>query len=146
MAYKKDQGRFARMFAFWTIVGLLAYGFWGGFPVFLRGLFVSWSPALADPWVDSFPLFGKIDLAFVISMLLLAASAWFTLRVLNRPKIADTLIETETELRKVTWPTTQETWNGALAVVVTVLLLLVFLTLADIVLAQVLTRAMGGRI
>lgn len=145
MAYKKDQGRYARMFAFWAIFLLMAYGLIGGFPIFLRGLFAGLSPDLAEPWVTSFPLLGKIDLAITISMLLLAATGWITYRQLNRPKVVDTLIETESELRKVTWPTANETWNGSLAVVVTVLLLLVFLTLADYVLGFVLTRAMGGR-
>ena len=65
-------------------------------------------------------------------------------RVLNKPKCADMLIETEAELRKVTWPSMSETWAGALAVAVTVVLLLAFLTLSDHVLFTVLVQFIGG--
>jgi preprotein translocase SecE subunit len=146
MSYKKDQGRYARLFAFWSLLLLMAYGCLGGFKYFLRGMFGKYAPSLAEPWASSVPLVDKFDLAFVIALGALGLSAYVIHRVLERPKVADTLIETELELRKVTWPTANETWNGSLAVVVTVVVLLVFLTFADIALGFLLTRAMGAGI
>jgi len=37
--------------------------------------------------------------------------------VLNRPKSVDLLIETEQEMKKVTWPTLPEVWNATVVVV-----------------------------
>jgi preprotein translocase SecE subunit len=59
-------------------------------------------------------------------------------RWLESPKIADLLIETEHELRKVTWPTGKEVLNSSIVVVVCVALLMVFLAGADWALARVL--------
>ena len=58
---------------------------------------------------------------------------------LERPKNADLLIETEIELRKVTWPTSQEVFSSSLVVVVCVILLMAFLAGADWFLARVVS-------
>lgn len=140
MAYKKDQGRFARMAAFWGLFLLAAYGLLGGMVTTLRGWL---GHDRSHAWVDPFPLLGRLDPAMVIVLGLLAVVGLLIHRYLNRPKSADLLIDTENELRKVTWPSVGETWTGTLAVVVTVALLLLFLTFADIALAYVLGKAMG---
>ena len=67
-----------------------------------------------------------------ISLGIVGAIGFTLYRLLNRPRVADMLIDTEGELRKVTWPTFADTWKGTLAVVVTVTFLLVFLTTADL--------------
>jgi preprotein translocase SecE subunit len=140
VAYKKDQGRFARMAAFWGLFLLAAYGLLGGLVNTLRGWL---GHDRSAAWVDPFPLLGRLDPAMVIVLALLGVVGLAIHRYLNRPKSADLLIDTENELRKVTWPSVGETWTGTLAVVVTVALLLLFLTFADIALAYVLGKAMG---
>ena len=65
-------------------------------------------------------------------------------RLLNRPKAADMMIETEAELRKVTWPSATDTWTGTLAVVVTVVVMLFYLFAADLFLSFIMPRAMGS--
>lgn len=144
MAYKKEQGRYARMSAFWALFLLLGYGCLGGLVDQLRNWFGGLGPTFTDPWLDQFPLLGRIDMAMAISLAVLGLGALFLHSTLNRPKTADLLIETEGELRKVTWPSGSETWNGTVAVILTVVVLLAFLTFADLALARILTGLMGG--
>lgn len=145
VAYKKEQGRYARMAAFWSLALLLAYGCLGGFVLMVRGI-LSWfkNDALLKPWVEPFPIIGVLDAGSAIGIVVLLGLSWLVKRILDRPKVADTLIETESELKKVTWPTWPETMNGSIAVVITVVLLLAYLTAADYLLTFVMTRAMGA--
>ena len=142
MSYRKDQGRHARMFAFWALVLLVAYGcFHGGG---LSDLLKRWLGTGNTTYVESFPLIGSLDLAAVIALGVLTVVSVVIQRILNRPKIADTLIDTESELHKVTWPSWAEAVQGTMAVTVMVLVLFAFLTLADYGLAQVMLMLMGG--
>ena len=63
---------------------------------------------------------------------------------MNRQKAADMLIETESEMRKVTWPTFLDAWHGTLAVLVTVVFMGAFLAVSDVVLTYALSKVMGG--
>jgi preprotein translocase SecE subunit len=58
-------------------------------------------------------------------------------RWLDKPKNADLLIDTESEMRKVTWPTFKDVVSSSLVVIFCVLFLLVFLAGADILIARV---------
>ncbi|MCA8942485.1 MAG: preprotein translocase subunit SecE [Planctomycetes bacterium] len=78
----------------------------------------------------------------IITIVVLAVCGVAIHLVLNRPKSADLLIDTEAELRKVTWPTGSETWNGTVAVVITVAVMLFYLAFADFLLAELLTPIM----
>lgn len=53
--------------------------------------------------------------------------------VINHPDVAEFLIETETELRKVSWPEGGEFVNATVVVLITIFLIAAFLGLADIV-------------
>ncbi len=130
------------MFAFWALVLLVAYGcFHGGG---LSDLLKRWLGTGNTTYVESFPLIGSLDLAAVIALGVLTVVSVVIQRILNRPKIADTLIDTESELHKVTWPSWAEAVQGTMAVTVMVLVLFAFLTLADYGLAQVMLMLMGG--
>jgi preprotein translocase SecE subunit len=59
-------------------------------------------------------------------------------RYLQRPKVADLLIETEGELRKVTWPKLEDVTNSSLVVVFCVLFLMGFLAAADYLLGRLI--------
>ena len=89
MAYKKDQGRYARMTAFWALFLLAAYGCLGGLVISLRG----WIGG--EAWMDPLPLVGEVDTAKVVAIATLAAFGFALFRFLERPKVADMLIETE---------------------------------------------------
>ena len=64
---------------------------------------------------------------------------------MEKPKNADLLIETESELRKVTWPTLDETVDGSIVVMVVVIFLMGFMAGADYVLGEVFGRIITGR-
>ncbi|MBM3972844.1 MAG: preprotein translocase subunit SecE [Planctomycetes bacterium] len=142
MSYRKDQGRYARMAAFWALLSLMAYGcFHGGG---LSDLVDGWLGASNQVFVDPFPILKTLKTSTLIALGVLAAIALIIHGILNSPKIADTLIDTEAELMKVTWPSWGEAWAGTVAVTVMVVLLFVFLTLADLGLTKVMLMLMGG--
>ena len=132
MAYKKDQGRYARMGAFWALFALLAYGCLGG----LVGTLRRWMAPKdlgerIEPFVENLPLLGDIDTPMLLSLAVLAVGGFVIYSLLNRPSVADMLIGTEAELKKVTWPSAGETWSGTIAVIVTVVVLLGYLYIVD---------------
>ena len=141
MAYRKEQGRFARMAAFWALFFLFAWGCLR--PDGLVGSVRNWISD-TSPWIDPFPILGKLDLSMIICMGVVAVIGFVLYRLLNRPKVADMLIETESELRKVTWPTAGDTWKGTLAVVATVAFMLLFLTGADMGITFVVHQILGA--
>ena len=142
MSYRKNDGRYARMFAFWALFLLIAYGcFHGGGLADLLGIWMGDS----DPtFVDPFPILGTLKLSTTIALGVLLVVGLLIYVILNRPRAADALIDTEHELAKVTWPTWSETWKGTLAVTAMVAVLFVFLTLVDFGLVNVMLMLMGG--
>ena len=141
MAYRKDQGRMARMAAFWSL-GILAL--WGA-----RALNIQlsvWSKTLATPLgADAagkngitIPILAiKLTPAFMIAAIVGAASIYLLWRWLETPKNADLLIDTESELRKVTWPTFKDVVSSSLVVIFCVLFLMVFLAGSDMLIARI---------
>ena len=59
-------------------------------------------------------------------------------RLLNSERAADFLIETDTEVRKVTWPTWNDAWNSSLIVLLFVLVVTGFIFLSDFVINRVM--------
>ncbi len=128
MAYKKDQGRMARMAAFWVLAILIFYGCMS-----LHTTLSSASDSLATPIGGiRIPIIGAdFSPAFLIAALVLGTGMFLLNRWQNKPKNADLLIETESELRKVTWPSIDEAINGSVTVIICVVLLMAFLAGAD---------------
>ena len=142
MSYRKDQGRYARMAAFWALLSLAAYGcFHGGG---LSDLFENWLGASNQVFIDPFPILKTLKTSTLLALGALAAIAFSIHSILNRPRVADALIETEAELMKVTWPSWGEAWQGTLAVTAMVVILFAFLTVADLGLIKVMLMLMGG--
>jgi preprotein translocase SecE subunit len=141
--YKHDQGRMARMAAFWTLAALLFYGCTA-----LRAELVGRVEALGKPLIAAMPRLSVIGVdfnaAFLIAALLFGVGVWLLYRWIETPKNADLLIETEAELRKVTWPTVKEVVNASVVVVVSVLFLMAFLAGADVLLARIARVIFGG--
>ena len=128
MAYRKDQGRMVRMAAFWSLAILLFYGCTS-----LRRELTAFFPSMAQSIGGiRIPILG-IDLspAFLIAALVLGTGLWLLSRILERPKTADLLIDTEGELKKVTWPSLDETIQGSVVVIVCVLFLMGYLAGVD---------------
>lgn len=142
MNYRKDQGRYARMLAFWGVSLLAMYG------CFYSGGLVSvldrWLGDANQIYVDPFPLIGQLKTSSLIALGVLVAAMVVTRLVFARPKLVGTLVETENEMRKVTWPTWGEAWQGTVAVAVMVIVLFLFLTGADLLLIKLMSTLMPG--
>ena len=144
MSYRKDQGRYARMLAFWALLLLFAYGcFHGGG---LADILDRWMEPNNKVLVDPFPILKTLKVSTCIALAVLAISGFGVHAILNRKRIADSLIETEVEMQKVTWPSWGEAWQGTMAVTVMVVVLFVFLTAVDLLLVQAMQMLMtrGG--
>ena len=132
----------ARMATFWSLAILLAYGCIR-MRTELSGLFPT---SIGKPIGGmSVPLLG-LDLspALLAAAGTFAAGMFLLWRTVEKPKNADLLIETEAELRKVTWPTLDETIDGSIVVIVVVIFLMAFMAGADFVLGEVFTRIITG--
>ncbi len=141
MAYKKDQGRMARMAAYWSLAILLFYGCHSLYGE-LNGRFQSLKGDLIGRPI---PVLGiTVNPAFLIAAVLLGLGLYALHRWQETPKVADLLIETESELRKVTWPTLPEAINSSIVVLITVAILMVFLAGSDYLLGQWFTKILLG--
>ena len=142
MSYRKNDGRYARMFAFWALFLLVAFGcFHGGG---LTDLVHGWMGDSDKTYVDPFPILGTLNTSTCIAIAVWLVVGFLISRILNRPRIADALIDTEAEMTKVTWPTWSETWHGTVAVAAMVVVLFIYLFLVDIGLAKAMMMLMGG--
>ena len=126
MAYKKDQGRMARLTAFWSLAILIFYG-----ASSLRAELVQQSDGLSKAIGGISPLGIDLSPAFLIAAALFGGGMFLLNRWLEKPRQADLLIETESELRKVTWPSLEETINGSLIVILCVVFIMAYLAGAD---------------
>ena len=142
MSYRKDDGRYARMFAFWALFLLVGYGcFHGGG---LADNLNVWMGDSNPTFVDPFPLLGTLKASTCVTLAVWLVVGLVLRGILNRPRIADGLIDTEAEMHKVTWPTWGETWQGTIAVAVMVAVLFVYLFACDLGLASVMQMLLGG--
>ena len=138
--YKEDQGRHTRMAAFWGVIFFVGFGC-----SFLHDMLVRW-PSLREPIGGiRIPVVG-IDLtpAFLITAFLFCAGFLIVQRWQQTPKVADLLIDTEAELKKVSWPKGQDVWNASLVVLSSVIILGVMLALADIFISRVMRALILG--
>ncbi len=62
---------------------------------------------------------------------------------LNKPKIVDFLVATESEMKKVRWSGKAELWGSTTIIIVTVLLLAVFIYVADTFLIYLFGEGFG---
>ncbi len=91
---------------------------------------------LADPARYSTQL--RLGVPAVVLVGLVAAAVY----LLNRPRVADFLIETESELSKVSWPSKQQVLGSTGTGLVLVFLLGVFLLGVDRVMGYLLTTVL----
>lgn len=128
--YKPEQGRYSRGTAFWMLLALAYYGATTMFQ------FLSWEWARAELGF-TLPVFElALTPGLLIAVAAFAAMALGLRFAINHRKLGELLIDTEGELRRVTWPSWPETWNGSIVVVVTVVAMVALLAGADIVLSR----------
>jgi preprotein translocase SecE subunit len=139
--YREDQGRHARMAAFWSIVFFVGFGC-----RFLHDdVLIQWAGMRRPIGGIRIPIVG-VDLtpAFLIAATIFLVALFFVQRWLQRPKVADLLIDTEGELKKVTWPKGSEVWNASIIVIISVVVLGAFLALADVFLYRLMRYLILG--
>jgi len=115
--YKSGQGRYVRLGtgAGAGVVALaLAYYVWG---------------LLAQYVADDFAY--KVLVEYAAPAVVFVGLAVGTALALNRPKVADFLIATESEMKKVSWSSKAELIGSTVVVIVTVLLLALFIFAVD---------------
>jgi preprotein translocase subunit SecE len=97
-------------------------------------------------WTDGrIPILGVVVTpALLIAAIVFGGAVLLLYRWTESPKIADALIETESELRKVTWPTLNEAMGSSVVVIVTVLVLMSILAGADFVLGWWAEKVLTG--
>lgn len=131
------------MAAFWSLAILVFYGC------------LSLRAELAGRFAETFgqrlweggriPVIGvDVTSAFLITLVVFVAAMLLLYRWTESPKIADALIDTESELRKVTWPTVPDAVQASITVVLTVLVLMAILAGADYLLGRIVTRLLIG--
>ncbi len=126
-SHKPDQGRTSRLVALLSGLFLIAWGcrslmrtigdpsIWpkGGLPINVAYL----DAVDKDGWrVNAVVLNENLSVAFVIAAVLLVLLSLGWWRFLNRERWAELLIDMETELRKVSWPSPSDAWQSTLVV------------------------------
>jgi len=134
--YKKGQGNLARWIALGGVLLTVLYGS-HGFYWKLNG----WTDGTSHAtWFELPVIELPINLALVLAMVLFLGLSVTIFAFFNRPRVVDLLIETETEFRKVTWPSWPEAFNSAMIVIGTSLLLAMLLFVFDLGLNQAFRR------
>lgn len=114
--YKKGQGTKSRVTAY-VLLGLLvlfgAYACHGEFNTVGRGVGLPVTDAVAD-----LPLIGALTWMKLIALGVFLGGMLLVHLFLNRPGSADLMIDTEQEMRKVSWPSWPEVKSASLVVVV----------------------------
>ncbi|MBI4835144.1 MAG: preprotein translocase subunit SecE [Planctomycetes bacterium] len=138
--YKKEQGKVIRIVTAICLFLMVCYGYYSLYrfvpPInTANGNYTFWGTILTKiPFFD----FG-INYGMIISALLCLGTCFFVyLVVLNKPKTAEFLIESEAELKKVSWPSRQQYTGSSVAVIISVVVLGLFLVSADWIFLQLM--------
>jgi preprotein translocase subunit SecE len=132
--YKPSQGRVTRQLTFAALALTIGIGVWR-----LAQLLPLWfGPGSGLMAADSPGAFGfspADDLGvirFLVPGILLAAGLWFCFRLVNMPLFADFLIAVESEMAKVSWPTTSEVVRSSTVVIALIFALAAILAAYDL--------------
>jgi len=140
---RQEQGRMARMAAFWICTLLLLFGCTS-----LHTTLVARDLLTGQVFgVERIPVLGiDFNWAFVVASVLFLAGASVIAWWQAKPKVSGLLNDTEAELRKVAWPTFDEVVRSSVVVIVCVVVLGVFLAGSDMVLGRVaqMVLTLGG--
>jgi len=108
--YKKGQGKYTRVCTFIGIMVIVVIG------AFFLSRKLQYSPYLQ----------------FGIPTAMVAAVAWLTFWILNKPSAADFLIATESEMKKVSWSSRKEVIGSTKVVIVTTFIMAALLAGVDL--------------
>jgi len=134
---KPGQGRAVRTTAY---VGIGALALYGSYALYMApGLQSSWWQVIAGP----FALMGKeasLRPQFFPAMAAFLTAMSIVYLLLNQEKWAEFLVETEGEIKKVSWPARKEYVGSAVIVVLVVAIVSGFLHFVDMGLSELMKR------
>ena len=149
--YKSDQGRRLRVISSfaWGLLSVFA-----GYKLY-SFLLYSLGPRTDFLWVSDWTwltrhLFGLSLASYGFTPALVMSAVFFGYLLYmgweflsNHERTAEFLIETEKEMRKVSWPTWEELQSSSIVVILGVLFLGAYLFAVDVILALVIERIVG---
>ncbi len=106
--YKPGQGKIARSVTY--VLGALLVIF-GGVRLYAT------INVPGGEWVTGVPVIGHVSIYNVIALVVVLLGMLALHLVLNMPRSVETLIDTEQELKKVSWPSKREVKNATFVVV-----------------------------
>ncbi len=127
--YKPDQGSYARTTGFLLLASLAVFGCYTLYYWLLSFRGTDDAPSFMERDLSggNLPVLGiPLTMALIIAVVVAIVLLVILQRVFNRPKVADMLIDAETEMRKCTWPTFNETFTSSIVILV----VMVFFTFA----------------
>jgi preprotein translocase SecE subunit len=145
--YKPDQGNYARTTALLLLGAMAAFGAYTLYYFLLsfRGEDSDPGFLVRDLSGGRVPVLGiPLTPALAIAAAVGGAAIWAIHSALNRPKVADVLIECETEMRKCTWPSPRETITSSVVILVVMLFFTAVLAGMDLVLNYVMSKQVFG--
>jgi preprotein translocase subunit SecE len=140
--YKKGQGSMGRLLAG---IGMALLALFGCISLYNYKDAFDISQTPPQPTLWGTPLYQipvvefNITWGLIISGLIFLISLFLIyILIINKPRTADFLIETEAETRKVSWPSKPEHVGSTVAVIISVLMIGGFLLIMDSLLAQLM--------
>ncbi len=126
--YKQGEGKLVRRVSFYSLLALSVWGFKE------LGTFLASFGALNGVRFDvELPYYHQVlSTGLAISLALNVAFGFWLFKLLNRQQTAAVLIDTETEMQKVSWPTWPEAKHATVIVLLFVVFCAVFLTLSEL--------------
>jgi preprotein translocase SecE subunit len=135
--FKPDEAKLTRRLTFFA---LLIFVIWGGRE--LGKWLVAIVPGLNKPFLLSesviLPYYAMpLRLGVLAAIILTVVAAIVLYKFLNRERMASLLIETETEMRKVSWPSWADAKQSTVVVLVFVVTTAVYLTVIELGLKRI---------
>jgi preprotein translocase SecE subunit len=134
--YKKGQGTLARSIAYGMAAGLIIFG--------AIRLYARLGGPFNEILAQDVPVIGDITVRLVLAIVVALGGLVALHVVLNRPQAVDLLIETEQEMRKVSWPTLPEVWNATGVVILVTATLAISMSAFDFGLRRILILIFGS--
>ena len=128
--YKPDQGVYARGTAFWLSAALAFFG--------ARSLWQFLTFGWSTRSMGVIPVLNlQLTLGLIIATLVFVGAMVGIWVLLQKPKLGDYLIETEAELRRVTWPSWADTLSSSIVVITTVMVFVAYFAGLDMMLNRI---------
>lgn len=131
--YKLGEGKIARRIAFYSGLLVLVWGF-KSFATWLQKFDFAETTLLGGFQTPYYAL--PFSVGVLLAIVLTAICGFVLFKMLNKPTPSDLLIDTETEMKKVHWPSWPEARQATVIVLLFVAFCAAYLTLIEFVLKK----------